>query len=822
MSSRSFVPVAWLMLLMVGVWACSSGNSEPPAGDEDYGPYSEYEIEEEDFVDGDQDDVEWDRWEPGTISYPSVADTPFKQWRARTFSSADMTDPPQNVRRVLSWVGGGAYIGAENGLYYWDTEAETLTKLDPPAGVTDFQILDLERGYDNTLYILAVSNISSYLYSLRYQNQIEIETDCLLGHTPTSLTSKGTSHLLYIGTTGGVYEFNNTECFRKANYPEGYVVDFVADEENRVAVMSRLEGQGDTLHLFNQNQWFTFDKSSGLLDARPTSLAFYSDDVSERDELWIAYDDGLQVMNVPRRTFTSYRGAPCDDGGYAEGCGLPWSDIGQIAVAPDGVVWASTEKAALRIASDGEVGRKAFYSHRWLLDDAVLSVGFDSAGSVWLGHADGLTQLRTEDWTLAGKAAHFRSILTERHLRPVGDSSGGFSARCSLANPGDTSACDVWREADESLWTGMYALAELFRLGASQDQDVKEESRQAAKGAAALVRELERATQVDGLPARSIVPRDYWTPGDPEAEGWNRSDTHWWLGDTGSDSIVGHVLLSGFYYDIIFDEAEKSATAETLGRIAAYIQANGWRLIDITGDPTSSGHWEDEWVTGTKGIDGGGGLSALQLLALLRVAYHVTGDENVFEAYIERAHDAEYAQMTRHQKTLTSQRESNHSDDQLAFLSYLSLLRYADIVDFRDIYMASLQEAFAADRPESSALFNLITGVYTYDAFDLEEAVALLQDAPLDLIDWRVDTCWRMDVTVDAQPDREGKRQLTTVLPLSERKLMRWDANPYTCEWADNTDDPLGGWSEDDGVYWLLPYWLGRYYHMIDAPATVE
>ena len=43
---------------------------------------------------------------------------------------------------------------------------------------------------------------------------------------------------------------------------------------------------------------------------------------------------------------------------------------------------------------------------------------------------------------------------------------------------------------------------------------------------------------------------------------------------------------------------------------------------------------------------------------------------------------------------------------------------------------------------------------------------------------------------------------------------MKWNGNPY---------QPDGGTpegrSEEDGGAWLLPYWMGRYYGMIAAPA---
>ena len=44
----------------------------------------------------------------------------------------------------------------------------------------------------------------------------------------------------------------------------------------------------------------------------------------------------------------------------------------------------------------------------------------------------------------------------------------------------------------------------------------------------------------------------------------------------------------------------------------------------------------------------------------------------------------------------------------------------------------------------------------------------------------------------------------------SERRVMRWNGNPYQCDGG--TPD---GRTEEDGSAWLLPYWMGRYHGFI-------
>jgi hypothetical protein len=59
--------------------------------------------------------------------------------------------------------------------------------------------------------------------------------------------------------------------------------------------------------------------------------------------------------------------------------------------------------------------------------------------------------------------------------------------------------------------------------------------------------------------------------------------------------------------------------------------------------------------------------------------------------------------------------------------------------------------------------------------------------------------------------DRANKRQAVTWLAPDERPVMKWNGNPFI------VDGGNGGFSEDDGAVFLLPYWMGRYMGVIAA-----
>ena len=57
---------------------------------------------------------------------------------------------------------------------------------------------------------------------------------------------------------------------------------------------------------------------------------------------------------------------------------------------------------------------------------------------------------------------------------------------------------------------------------------------------------------------------------------------------------------------------------------------------------------------------------------------------------------------------------------------------------------------------------------------------------------------------------RSCEDSLLNVLPADERNWEKWFGNPY---YPDGGGD---GKSEDDGVSWLLAYWIGRYHDFIN------
>jgi hypothetical protein len=322
---------------------------------------------------------------------------------------------------------------------------------------------------------------------------------------------------------------------------------------------------------------------------------------------------------------------------------------------------------------------------------------------------------------------------------------------------------------------------------------------------------LEQITGRPGFPARSFIKvgEDVQPP---DGEWHDTPDKVWrWKGDTSSDEIVGHYFVYPIYYDLVAGDEEKKVLSATLDRITTHILDNGYQLIDVDGQRTRWGWWAPGliWEDADEV-----GLRALHLLSHLRVAVHLTADPALRKRY-QAAYDDliarhRYHLLIRNQKVMVPG-HVNHSDDELAFLSFYPLLRYEKDPALLAVYRESLERSWQIERPERNPLWNVIYGAGTGTTdFDREESLRTLREIPMDLIQWSVVNSHRLDVPVDPLADRFKRRQALIVLPYDELPMSKWNGNPY------NLDGGDGGRSEDDGAYFLLPYWMGRFHGLFE------
>jgi hypothetical protein len=482
---------------------------------------------------------------------------------------------------------------------------------------------------------------------------------------------------------------------------------------------------------------------------------------------------------------------------------LPHLGIKVINSKSQGGYWIGTVKGAIHYTPPDHWAKGSleyFCGKRWLPHDEVTGIGFEDdvkTDVVWIETLQGYSRIEYKAMTFAEKSKAFVERVRARHLRH------GLTASSHLRVPGDLLSNRMVSSDNDGLWTAIYVAAECFRYKVTGEIDAREYARQ---GMQAMMR-LEEITSIQGFPARSFIKIGVdELPKDGE---WHTTpDGIWrWKGDTSSDEIVGHYFVYPIYYDLVADEEERKKIHAVIERITNHIIDNGYQLIDVDGKRTTWGWWgphaiwEDPDETG---------LRALHILSHLRTAIHITGNSKFQAAYDELIHKYRYHLLTRNQK-INIPTKVNHSDDELAFLSYYPLLLYEKDLKLREIYLQSLERSWLIERPEHNPLWNFIYAVGSGNKeFNREESIRTLQEIPLDLITWTVTNSHRLDVPIDSTPDRQNRKQALVVLPYDELPVMKWNVNPYRLDGGND------GRSEDDGAFFLLPYWMGRYHKLID------
>ncbi|MGQ9524803.1 MAG: two-component regulator propeller domain-containing protein [Armatimonadota bacterium] len=472
--------------------------------------------------------------------------------------------------------------------------------------------------------------------------------------------------------------------------------------------------------------------------------------------------------------------------------GLPCEDVRSVALCGESIVLATALGAV--VYRDGRW--RLYAGQRWLPDGDVHCAVLDRDGCVWIGTSAGPAVVQSVEMTLEEKAGLFLEKLRARHVRQ------GYVTSCILQRPGDLDSFIYEASDNDGLWTALYVAAESFRYAVTKAPDAAVNARESLN---ALIR-LQEVTPIPGYPARAYV-----SAGETVVKSsgeWHSTEdgSGEWKGDTSSDELDGHFFAFSTYYDLVADELEKARVAQAASAISDHLIRNGFLLIDVDRKHTTWGVFAPELLNGP--WESQRGLNSLEILSHLKAAYHMTGEERFQKAYMDLVQNHHYAINTIKQK-ITEPGHVNHSDDELAFLAYYPLLMYETDPDLRRIYTLSLERSWRIERPEACPLYNIIYAALTGRAGDIEATRRTLQEIPLDLVSWTMRNSSRSDVTLNEEEGRFGEAQSVVPVSPAERAVMKWNGNPY------RLDGGNGGREEDDGTFFLLPYWMGRWYGLL-------
>lgn len=468
--------------------------------------------------------------------------------------------------------------------------------------------------------------------------------------------------------------------------------------------------------------------------------------------------------------------------------GLPYEKLTSVYLGENGELVLGAEKGVILLRG----GRFYYFAGQRWLPDNMVTYAVIYKNNIIAKTTDGFSKILRFETTLAEKERYFSQLMDVRFKR------FGFATSRQNGVP--------QTRDNDGLWTSMYLASQVFNCAKTKDATACQNAHESLE---ALLK-LHRVTGKHGFFARAAVHEGETLADTFEDGKWHTSETMpgWkWKGDTSFDELVGHFFAFAIYYDLVATQEEKNEIRRTVNAVADQLLKNNLTLVDINGKPTSFGRGNPKNTFETvEGFIARGPIS-VSTLSALKVAHHITNRSDIKEKYEELVRNYRYALNTYnarlHNELLV---KIPHSNDELIFLSYFNLIRLEQDPGLKALYLVSLERYWQKERPERNPLWNFIYGAISgNETYDHEEALQTLRELPRDLRNWKMENGHRSDVSVGTyRKVRIGDR----VLSYREIGAMKWNCDPYQLDWGGN------GKTEEDPGFWLLPYWMGKYYKL--------
>ncbi len=657
---------------------------------------------------------------------------------------------------------GTVYIGTENGLNY--------TKADGALGSFNCGKVQLIFTAGDTVYFAAGNELYTAVNGeISHMQSFEDEVIQMSG-----------TDTLYLITPSYLYILNDGK-FEKFFQTEFMPTDLAVQGEKITAA------SGDNFIIVNgkRKHWMSiFWEHSTMPQFNINCIEFDS-----LGFVWLGTDKGVYIYDM-KNGWSGHEQLNC----------LPEEEVFRIRFTDDGRVILSSA-AGLIIINNGS--RKYLPACRWScepkLNDAI-AVG----DTIWTATDSGVTKITEKMMTLEEKADYFFKLTEDKYIRGMGFTTGINDIENFDIDTGRVAITD-----NDGLWTQTYVGALAYCYAVTKDEKVLEAARRSMKAMGYLA----KITGVKGFTARAVrfegdpgygtvVKRDgaEWHPApNGECE---------WLGETSSDEMTGHFFGFSLYYDFCANDEEKEYIKEIVCDIVDHILENDYRLCDVDGLPTTWAMWNPEQLNRNNMWQWERCINSLEMLTFLDVAYHVSGDEKYRNEFLRLAVDERYIlNAAQHKK---ADGHTCHIDDNLGFLCTVTILRIEKDPAIRKYLLMGMKHHWEYEKPEHCMFYNLIYGAFTDEVCELDLAVKSLREFPIDLVRRPMINSLRKDLVYDTEQERwGGRKQLKEALDMDARIVYNYDSNPFI------PDEGNGRVASPPSVY-LLPYWFGRYYGIIE------
>ena len=575
------------------------------------------------------------------------------------------------------------------------------------------------------------------------------------------------------------------------------------DNFNDEIIDLKFQATTNLFWILGKNSISTFSAETKQMNVIFKGINFTAFDFSPNNKnLYVGTNDGYFLVDIGTKKQIGIKQTK-----------IPTTEITSIK-SIDNKVWFGTKNGAFALRKDGKFDY--YNGERWLVSNEIKHISVGPEKSVLILSDKGLSQICFKKMTLHDKAVFFEKQVRTRHIR------NGFNASLDNMEKGNLSTGYLADSDNDGLWTSMYLGGEIFRYVVTKEADALQNCRESLDA----MERLYSVNQIAGFPSRSFERSGFINQlADPDR--WQHSpDKEWdWKSTTSSDEAIGHIFAYGAMAELIKNPDLKKRSIALIDTLMGHIIKNDFYLIDYDGKPTAWGRWNPSYVNAFPTNVGDRKLNSSNIIAMLQTAYYFTRKsiykEKAFELMNKHGY---YENLMRPMKQIGyapddadahSKKMSdawNHSDDEMYFVGYWGLYRYAFNDTLKAQYKKAIIDHWQAERPEKEGLWNIFTALTGTKGFDLNEAAWYLREHPLDLIDWTIMNSHRKDI--EEIPINFRSQTIKNVLPPDERPIQRHNANMFNLDRTNNN-----GTSEHSaGDIWLLPYWLGRYLGVISPP----
>jgi hypothetical protein len=355
-----------------------------------------------------------------------------------------------------------------------------------------------------------------------------------------------------------------------------------------------------------------------------------------------------------------------------------------------------------------------------------------------------------------------------------------------FASPSSDTITGYTRCGDSALWTGHYLAAESYRYSVTSDPA-------ALANAQAALAHLTALVDVTGsdLLARCIVPiNSPYAAGitsEESANGIHESGANYWIGNTSRDEYTGVFFGLSVAYDLL-GSATQPAISTLATRMLNFLTSNAWSIVMPDGTISTTFLVRPD-----------------EQLGMLQVGRHVNSAQFA----------STYQSFASLGSLLTGVPVSVDAGDvrdsyfkfNLDAINLFSLIRLETDSTLLARYRAAYQVYWNAIESHMNAHFNMIDRALNGPNTTRDSATAAY------LFEWLVRT--RRDFYVNLTglyPSCVNSGESCNPLPISQRvpDEFVWQISPFQLTGGGS------GLIEGGGIDYILPYWMARYYGIIN------